>query len=453
MNTPLAYAVDFGTTNSLAAAVYRDRVDLIDVEATRTTPISPSIVYLHRDGNRAAGLDAIAQYLVTGADTVSCGLCPLVSVDDEGWFSDCHQFVDRTGRCNDSRLLSGLKSDLGDESFISTHSWAIDFTKPELVAVVLRRLKLAADRELGLSTTAVTRVVVGHPVAFAGTEGPDFVTRQAHALEQLERAAELAGFTEIYFLEEPAAALYDDPVGDGITVAVDLGGGTFDVAVLELRDGTGDVSGLQGAAIGGELFDKLLFDGKIAPELGLDRDFRDAVGRMWQLPPRLRDDLSSMAGVKRVLSDPTARRQLEKFRAYDGGSVLSTIETIVFGGHGYQFFKAVENAKIELSSSTEVTLEFHRLGVDVSIPIRRSEFEKLIADQLSVVENRILAAIQQAGVAGDDVDFVLRTGGSSTIPAFVELVQRLFPNARITQRPPFTTIVSGLGAFAQEIWS
>ena len=110
------------------------------------------------------------------------------------------------GGCHDARLVSGLKSELSQTDFVSTHQ-ACDFGLADLVAVVMRQLKQAVTGWIG---TDVRRVVLGHPVVFVGAEGPNFKRRQATAEERLQEAARQAGFEEVALLEEPAAAVLEE---------------------------------------------------------------------------------------------------------------------------------------------------------------------------------------------------------------------------------------------------
>ena len=230
---PVAYGIDFGTTNSSIAVAYRDRIEVIPVESGNTPEILPSIIYLNRDKNRAAGQEAIEQFLVTGSRKTSCGRCNLVHVIGRHRESACRQFRPGSG-CKDARLISGIKSDLSESDFISTHSWATDFTLTDLVSVIMRRLKIVADRATGAN---VRRVVLGHPVVFVGAEGSDYRNRQAIAEQRLKDAAVEAGFNEVVLLDEPAAAVINEDLPEGYALAADFGGGTFDVAVIKFAPG------------------------------------------------------------------------------------------------------------------------------------------------------------------------------------------------------------------------
>ena len=444
---PVAYGIDFGTTNSSIAVAYRDRIEVVPVEATGARDILPSLIYLHRDRNRAAGQDAIEQFLINGSAKTPCSRCELVHMIGGKRDSDCRQFQPG-GRCNDMRLISGIKSDLSDTDFVSTHSWATDFTLPDLVAVVIRRLKRAADQATGAN---VRRVVLGHPVAFVGAEGPHYHERQELAETRLRKAAERAGFEEIVLLDEPEAAVTAESLPEGIAIAADFGGGTFDVAVIRFDPDGGEVIGLAGAEVGGEMFDRLLFQHKVASVLHLGDTFRTSGGYR-DLPNLFRKRMSTLNGLKDLLSDKYTASTLSNLMAADPGKRLATVQEIIYGGHAYGFYQAIEQAKIDLSEAASTTIEFHRPGIDISVPVRREEFERLIADHLQTVEDAILRALDEAAVSPEAVSLVLRTGGSSSIPAFVRILEKTFDPSVIQERPVYTTVVQGLAMHALEQW-
>lgn len=416
---PLAYGIDFGTSNSQIALAWADRTEVVSVGGRRVAENLPSVIYLNRDGNQAAGDDAIEQYLV------SAGV--------------------------DSRLLVGIKSDLADPSFKSTQSWGYSWTPPELVAVVMLALKRAADRHTGHTCR---RVVLGHPVAFVGTEGPDYDLRQETAMKRLIESARLAGFEEIDTLEEPSAAAQDeDPGPGGILVALDFGGGTFDVAVVDYGRDPAEVIGLQGAAIGGERFDQLLFNAKVAPELGLLEEYGAPDGSRHRLPARVMAGSRSMLDLRSLLLDYTLPEILRRFQTFTGGERLVLLEQLLYGGFAYSFFEAVEDAKIRLSVDEQTTIQFRGGGFDMSVPVTRIEFESLIENDIALIEATIQNALADAGVTAASATRVIRTGGSSSIPLFVDMVMAMFGSERMVQRPPFTAVVQGLASYSQMVWS
>jgi hypothetical chaperone protein len=415
----LGCGIDFGTSNSAIAVAWPDRVQVVAVEPA--APTLPSIVYLHREGERRAGREAVDRYFTTGHVRTSCGHCSLAPYG----VSECLQFR-RDGGCNDARLINGVKHDLAKPGFTGTNSWCTDFPVAELVAIVIRRLKAAAEAQTG---ARLTRAVLGHPVVFAGARDP---AAQAEGLARLRRAAELAGFDEVNFLAEPEAALAAAPKL-GVALAVDFGGGTFDAAVLA----DGRVSALRGTAVGGERLDQVLFETRVGPELGFDA-----------LPSWLFNEMRSLSGVGLLLADPGLPFLLARF----GGPAARTAQAILFEGHAHDFYRSIEAAKIALSGQESAVAEFHRPGIHLRVSLNRAFFEAAIRPELDSAEAVIEDVLAAAGVAPDAVDTVISTGGSSRIPAFQRRLEARFGAARIEHRDAFTSVVEGLGERARQAW-
>ena len=102
------------------------------------------------------------------------------------------------------------------------------------------------------------------------------------------------------------------------------------------------------------------------------------------------------------------------------------MEEILFGGHAYAFYKAIEKAKMDLSSAPQTSIEFHRPFLDLSVSLTRSELDRMLSQDLAIVMSQIEAALEKAGVKVTDVNTVLRTGGSSLLAPFVERLEMLF---------------------------
>ena len=425
---PLGYGIDFGTSNSSISVAYSDRVEVVPLGRS-TVRTLPSFVYLHRGGRRAAGDEAVKTFLVSGHEKTDCWNCPLAPY---GWDTDCRQYR-KGGGCNDARLLSGVKHELAKLGFAGTNSWATDFSVGSLVSVVLARLKGEADAATGHEVDAV---VLGHPVVFAGIDRENRTASEAEAFGRLEDAARAAGFKEIAFLPEPTAAVIEGHSEAGVEIAVDFGGGTFDVAVLDSRDGAARVAGTAGVAIGGEILDGVLFDTIIGPELGLDA-----------MPSWLFNELRTASSVRLLMADPGIPNILARI----GGTAAGVVEAILYRGLAYDFYQAIEAAKIALSSDDATTLTFAPLGLNVTI--RRSAFESMIRPELDQVAQAITHALNNAGIGAKDVDRVLLTGGSAYIPAFRRDLATMFGEDRLEQRDAFTAVVHGLGVRAQQLWA
>jgi hypothetical chaperone protein len=287
-------------------------------------------------------------------------------------------------------------------------------------------------------------------VLFAGASGPNFKKLQAYAVKQLSEAARIAGFSEVAFLDEPTAALKGEEDGEGVVMAVDFGGGTFDVSLIHLTKDAGEVLAIHGAQIGGELFDSLLFDASVAPRLNLDREY-EINGKRLPVPTQLRR-MRTLHEIISMIGD-SAVRSAFNFMDQADGSPLAVAEEIIYGGHAYHFFRAIEAGKIELSSSARATITFRRPQIRLSMPVVREDFESLIRKNLDVVDDQIAHALADAGLGADEVDLVVRTGGSSRIPAFVDRLVNRFGEEKLAERDAFATVALGLAQEAFERWS
>jgi hypothetical chaperone protein len=397
----------------------------LDRSGTRTLP---SFVYLHRAGRRAAGDEALRTFLVSGHEKTDCWNCSLAPY---GWDTDCRQYR-KGGGCSDARLLSGVKHELAKLGFAGTNSWATDFPVGSLVSVVLARLKHEADQETGQKAGSA---VVGHPVVFAGADPANRETSVAEAFHRLEAAAREAGFTQVAFLPEPTAALIGEESHNGVEVAVDFGGGTFDVAVLDSRGGEPHVAGTAGLAIGGETLDGILFETIVGPALDLDT-----------LPSWLFNELRTASSVRLLMADPGIPAILSRL----GGPRAEVVHGLLYGGQAYDFYRAVEAAKIELSNQDATRIEFAPLGLDVHV--RRATFESMIRPELDLIAATVKRALVDATIEPADIDRVLITGGSGYIPAFRRDLAQIFGEERLEQRDAFTAVVHGLGVRAQQLW-
>ena len=425
----LGYGIDFGTSNSAISIAYADRVEVLSLGAARSSLTLPSFVYIHRSGRRSAGEEGVKRFLRSGHEKTDCWKCPLAPY---GWDTDCRQYR-KGGGYNDARLLSGVKHELAKLGFGGTNSWATDFSVAALVSVVLRRLKAEADASVERSPD---RVVLGHPVVFAGADPQNRAASDAEAFSRLEAAATAAGFAEVAFLPEPTAAVIGEKTHHGVEMAVDFGGGTFDVAVMDSRAGAPRITGIAGVAIGGEILDGVLFETSVGPALGLER-----------LPSWLFNEMRTASSVRLLMADPGIPAILARI----GGRESELAHALLYEGHAYDFYKAIESAKIALSDADEVELSYPAL--DLKVTVRRSAFESMIRPELDMVGRSITEALEEARIDPDDVDRVLLTGGSAYIPAFRADLAETFGADRLEQRDAFTAVVHGLGVRAQQLWA
>lgn len=447
MQAPVAYGIDFGTSNSAIAVAFDDgSVQVLAVPKT----ITETVIYLHRNANQLTGEDAIRAYLSTSGVRSNCSSCALVDWSAGVANTDCRSF-EPAGSCFDARLIAQLKSDVANPAFAQTHSWAHDFNVEMLIAVVLRWLKVRADQQVN---SDVQRVTIGHPVRFAGADGPDFRDRQAVGQQRLIGGGRLAGFSEhVGLMEESKAAVAADGVERGVLVCLDFGGGTFDVAVVDVDESRSTVLALNGVAVGGEEFDSKIFEAIVAPSLGLNSEFTLMNGQRRNLPASLRSRLRSLGGINDLKAENLAAGVSSYLSGLGNDEVLRSISSLVNGGASWPMFQAIRRAKHELSTSDASVIDVRSLEFNLQLPLTRHDFNSIIAKDLDRVRYCYQDALEDADVEPDAVDYVALTGGSSQIQAFREMVARDFPVSKFVELNPFTSVVQGLARHAFEEWA
>jgi molecular chaperone DnaK len=343
--------IDLGTTNSAMAVVRGGEPEIIpNAEGERTTP---SVVAVD-DGRRLVGRAAKNQAV-----------------------ENCEHTVQSIKR---SMGQEGVTVDLGGESY----------TPEEVSAMILRKLRRDAEEYLGESVDRATITVPAY-----------FTDRQRQATKD---AGEIAGFEVERIVNEPTAAAMaygvDEDLAPGeqqVVVVYDLGGGTFDVSVLEVTDGLFEVVATSGDnGLGGDDWDAELIGWAVDR---FEREHR----------VDLREDREAMQRLT----------------------------------------EAAEQAKVELSSRVETTLRVPFVAAtdagpqDLSYTVTRSEFEERTAHLVERTIGPTEQAMADAGVSPDDIDEVLLTGGSTRMPAVRRTVERLTGTEPRCDRNPDETVALG----------
>ncbi|MBC8345384.1 MAG: molecular chaperone DnaK [Candidatus Marinimicrobia bacterium] len=344
--------IDLGTTNSCVAVLEGGEPTVINSsEGGRTTP---SIVAFTKDGDRLVGQSAKRQAVTNPENTV---------------FS-IKRFMGRMYNEVGTEIEEvPYKVSKGKSGSVVVTASDKEYTPPEIGAMVLQKLKQTAEEHLG---TTVTDAVITVPAYFNDSQ------RQA-----TKDAGKIAGLNVRRIINEPTAAslAYGLDKKKEETIAVfDLGGGTFDISVLELGDGVFEVKSTNGDThLGGDDFDQKVINWIAA-------EFKKSDGI----------DLKK---------DPMALQRLRE---------------------------SAEMAKRELSSSkkTEINLPF--ITADSSGPkhlnltLTRAKFEELVADLVERTINPCKQAIKDAGLKASDIDEVILVGGSTRIPKIQEKVKEIF---------------------------
>ncbi|MDZ7670422.1 MAG: Hsp70 family protein [Gammaproteobacteria bacterium] len=451
---PMGVGIDFGTTNSAAAVYDGERVVLVALE--HDEPIMPSATYIDRDLKTLTGQAAIDRYIEDNAGR-TVEMIPEV-VGETSAFVE-HGDAENPAPVETStqkiygaplidsglqgRLFRGTKRLLGDSQVRRLMVFDRPFRLVALITPILLRIRKALEARIQPCNEAH----LGHPVTFEGRD--EF--RDKTALSRLGEAYRYAGIIHQHLYPEPVAAAMSyltanpDVAGERV-LTLDFGGGTLDFCILQ-RHGRGfDVVTTYGIALGGDHIDQRLFAALLFPRLGkgerwrrrgmnreieTDFPFEDYEERLlnWAVSYTLNQNRYTTPVMERMAQgDPAA----EKFRR---------LNELIQRNLSYQIFQSIKDFKARLSYAEEAVLDLPEL--DLEIPLTRSEFERLIGDLLDRVAEALDATLARAGMAPSAIDIVLRTGGSSLIPAVRDILESRF-GERVVDHDPFTSVAAGL---------
>ncbi len=346
--------IDLGTTNSCVSIMDGAKPKVIEnAEGGRTTP---SMVAFLDDGEKLVG-QAAKRQAVTNAENTLFAIKRLIgrSFDDPATKKDIEMVPYKI-----------IKSDSND-AWVEVRGEKM--SPSQISALILQKMKETAEQYLG---ETVTQAVITVPAYFNDAQ------RQA-----TKDAGKIAGLEVLRIINEPTAAAlaYGLDKKEGKTIAVyDLGGGTFDVSILEIGDGVFEVKSTNGDTfLGGEDFDMRLVE-------------------------YLADEFKKENGID-LKSDKMALQRLKE---------------------------AAEKAKIELSSATQTEINLPFITADASGPkhltlkLTRAKLEALVADLLQRTVKPCAAALKDAGVSASEIDEVVLVGGMTRMPKVVETVKEFF---------------------------
>ena len=479
----IRYGLDFGTSNSAlsvwlpkSAADSTPEVVLAPLDSgSRRPEIVPTVLYLGREGYHAIGQSAIAAY---HRDNVGreAQLERVYDTDLINTYFGPEQLVSEVDVALPGRFFQALKSFLSDTGFDGTSVFGQPFSLDELIGIFLHTAKDRADRwladtlaERGLMDEIVAAkglsvgaVVLGRPVRWVGEDDGSVPPEEANRFAQarLRDAAVRAGFTEIHFQYEPVAAAlaYEAQVAQGeeIVLVFDFGGGTLDTTLVRVHGGAtqsgdrrGDILATSGRPIGGNTFDEEIMDKRLMKHFGQDIRYSDQhlalphniynQIRSWYTIPLLQekrvfDFLNEVAFAAR--NNPAARKQLR------------ALDTLIRKNYGLPLFETIEAAKIALSDEWETEISMYHEAIAFTEPLSRLAFETTITYHLRQIERLIDETLAMAGIHADDVQAVLRTGGSSYIPAVQKILKQKFGFTKIRFQDAFANVASGLAVAA-----
>ncbi len=440
--------LDFGTSNS-GVAVYDGRqVRLLPIDRQSIQPeVVKTILYITRDDQRYIGQEAVELYYRHNVNRLRrfvkkwAGEVDYRGSDGMFYVQDVFVYVDELAP---GRLLQYLKTALRKTGpsggYQGTQVFDRYYRVADLVQAYLGQLKQRAEQELGQPVSGVT---LGRPVRF----NPD-PARDQHAEDTLRQAALAAGFERVDFELEPLAAAryYEQTLSRPQTVLIfDFGGGTLDLSILRLGDPTRrEVYANGGIDIAGSDFDRAIIEKRMLTHFG-------------QEPVQHLPDLAELVqavpdwAALPELSTPQIRHNLEQaIRAGVAPARLKALQSLIFNDLAFSFYNHVEAAKISLSSQGAAVIALDDQGINLWELYTRAQFEKDIHDYYRQVEQVVLDTLSASGLRPAQIDAVVKTGGSSSIPAFGAMLERIFGTERVIAASAFSSVTAGLAIRAWE---
>ena len=436
----LKVGLDFGTSNS-GVAVYDGRqVKVLPIDRQNVLPeVVKTVLYITREYQAYIGQEAIRQYYLHNVNRQRRYVRKWAGeIDVRGadmyFVRDVYVFEDEL---RPGRLMQYLKTALrkgASSGYAGTQIFERFFVIGELVQVYLNQLKQRAEELLGTSIDGVT---LGRPVRFADTPEQD---RQAE--ETLRQAALAAGFKTVDFELEPVAAAlnYEQSIASPQNVIIfDFGGGTLDIAILRLGEPKKRlVFASGGVDIAGSDFDRAIICKRMLPHFGYGRishqpevqELIEAVPDWMALPE---------------LATPQNRNVLEK--AIHAGLApvrLKALQSLIYNDLAFTFYNRVEAGKIALSDSGATVISLEDSGIPLWELYTRSQFEADIAEYVGGVEQVLADTLSASGLEAQQIDAVVKTGGSSSIPLFTQILERLFGKEKVKASNAFSSVVAGL---------
>lgn len=435
----LRVGLDFGTSNSGVAVYNGQRVRLLSIDHGEMPEVVKTILYITRDYQCSIGQEAVETYYRQNIDRQRryvkqwAGEIDFTGADMH-YVRDVYVYVDEL---QPGRLLQYLKTALRKSTpggYQGTQVFERFYRTVDLVRAYLEILKQRAEAALGESIDGVT---LGRPVRFA--ESPE-LDRKAE--DTLRQAALAAGFRDVDFELEPVAAalFYEQTLTKPENVIIfDFGGGTLDIAIMRLgdpHDRTVFASG--GVDIAGSNFDRAIIEKRLLPFFG-----HGQVGHQPELLELIRAVPEWMALPE--LATPQNRNLLQKAIAAGIAPVrLKALQSLIYNDLAFPFYNRVEAAKIALSSRGAAAITLEDKGVALWELYTRQQFEADIHDYEVEVEKVLLETLAASGLEPGRIDAVVKTGGSSGIPLFAGMLQRMFGAEKVKESSAFSSVVAGL---------
>lgn len=443
--------MDFGTTNSGMAFYDGRNVQVLPLDPSSPNPrIARTSLYVTNDQSVTIGRQAVDHYFQQNvARPVKLQRVWIGELEIRGadmfYVTDAYAFVDVF---SPGRLFLSMKTSLRDSDYAGTVVGQYYYALEDLIALYMSATKARAERLLGQE---VQQVVLGRPVHFATDPEHD-----ALAQSRLLQAAFRAGYEKVYLQYEPVAAAYSYETtieAPQHVLIFDFGGGTLDLTVMRLGDPRGRaVLATGGIPVAGDVFDQKLVRAKLPRHFG-EGSYYGSRQKALTVPHWIYDTFSNWQTILELQSADNKRILEEISQTAQRRYQIEALISLVANNYGLPMFDLVEKAKRRLSEKRGAEMLLEGPGFKVREFVTRSEFEAIIRAEIMAIEHHIDETLQASGLSHQQLDAVIRTGGSSQIPVFHEMLQRKFGAEKVRDLDTFSSVTAGLGVIARGIMS
>lgn len=408
------YGIDFGTTNSALAIYDEDKKEIV------STIIIPSLIYfpeevdISNDKKYVIGESAISAYLRD---------------DMKG------------------RFIKSIKQILSRSSFTETRIQNKRYNASDLVSLILIELKERADQIIG---QACKKAVIGRPVFF----DDDDTQKDTLAQTRLNKAAQMAGFTEVRFQFEPigAAFAYEKTLTKKENVLVaDLGGGTTDFTYLVLdpsqigsKNRKNDMMATGGIYIGGDSFDSAFMWERGTPHFGKNTLYEATPGKVLNVPKSLFANICSWDKMN-FFNGLRIKKDMEDYYYYSKQDKnFKNLITLVDNNLGYSLFQAIEKTKISLSSQDAAPFQYSNMEIEIDENVSVADYQNIIDKDIKRITDYLELFMQKNNINSKDIDSLFLTGGTSMVVAVQNLFKTKFPHLTLNAGDNFKSVAKGL---------
>jgi hypothetical chaperone protein len=442
--------MDFGTTNSGIAVYDGQRLRLIPLgNASSGATIARTALYLTNDRQVYIGRHAIDTYYEQNLnrpvriEKVCVGEIELTFAE-----LPTHRrfvYLDKDVLAP-GRLFLSFKTALSSLNYLGTVVGSHFYFLEDIIALYLYIARQRAENALG---APISRIVLGRPVRYTRDPEGDRL-----AQERFLKAAFRAGYDEVYLQYEPVAAAYhyeSTIQGEQNVLIFDFGGGTLDISILRVGNPhTRAVLANGGLPIAGDVFDQKLVRARLPPHFGEGSAYGEG-GKLLPVPSSFYEAFANWQDML-ALNRPHFFESIRRIEnTAQRPHQIRALRQLIASSYGLRMFDTVEAVKRELSDNTQSVIRLDGEGFTVRELVTRAEFERIIRAEIMEIDAYIDDMLAQAGLKAGQIDVVIRTGGSSQIPAFVHMLERRFGRDKIRSLDTFSSVTSGLGLIAHEI--